>query len=693
MNTLQNKNSVLKGLNIRTNFKPTMHFYWLLLLSQLVNLSLLITQLSLWMLALIGLSLVWRVTLLSGRLQLPSRWLLSGFAIAGCIVLAISSKELGLLLSMVHLLCFSYGLKQLELSKRRDFYQLFLIGLFVLASAMIFNQTLYFSSIIILVLLLNVSVLFYFFTPTLPYLAVIKATAKLFIQSTPLAIILFIVFPRLAPFWQVPLANSAKTGLSDRVKPGDIANLIQSSDLAFRVNFTDKKPLFNQLYWRAITLDNYDGSSWSKSQQSIMEDRAIVSGKWQFNPQFSVVFNNSKSSLHYQIIAQPSYQRWLYSLAIPQLGKTDTRNNVVLLPDFTLLNKTPVTQTISYQLTSLLQTPLNIELSVQSRARNLAILLDANPRLVSEAQRLRKLYKNDDALIASVLQTIRQKNYRYTLKPPILRNNSLDQFYFETQAGFCVHYASSFTYLMRAVGIPARLVTGYMGGEYNHNGDYYSLYQYDAHAWSEVWLKNRGWVRVDPTAAVSPDRVEKGFSSALFTEQSALSGNIFSLQNYRDIAWVNFFRQQLDALDYQWTRWIIGYTPERQFKLLSQWFGHYKAWQIALLAIVSFILIILWLWLTNRNKAKEIPISPWLKIYRQALQLLTTKNIIKTNQQSVSEFSQHVSQHLPKIGQEFILLSESFEQLSYCYLTVTEQKRIMKSMKLQFFAFKKKVKL
>lgn len=692
MNTLPNNKSLHGRTNITTDIKVTTHLYWLLLLSQLANFSLLATELSLWMLALIALSLMWRVTLLNGRLQPPSRWLLSAFAIAGCIVLAVSAKQLGLLLTMVHLLCFAYGLKQLELNQRRDFYQLFLIGLFVLASAMIFNQALYFSSIAILVLILNMSVLFYFFTPTLPYFTVIKATAKLFIQSVPLAIILFVVFPRVAPFWQVPLANSAKTGLSDRVTPGDIANLIQSSDLAFRVNFNDKKPLFNQLYWRALVLENYTGRSWIKSQQSIIEGRAIIAGKWQFKPQLSVVVNNQQMSVNYQVIAQPSYQHWLYSLAIPQLDKTDAINNTLLLPDFTLINKTPITQAISYQVTSLLHMPLNLQLSAQSRARNLAIPLDENPRLVSEAQRLRQLFKNDDELIANVLQTIRQQNYRYTLKPPLLDNNSLDQFYFETKEGFCVHYASSFTYLMRAAGIPARLLTGYMGGEYNRNGDYYSIYQYDAHAWSEVWLKNRGWVRVDPTAAVSPDRVEKGFSQSLFAEQSALSGNIFSLQNYRNIAWVNFFRQQFNALDYQWTRWVIGYTPERQFKLLNRWLGDYKAWQIIILAVVSFALIILWLWLTNCSNTKKIPISPWLKIYRQALQLLASKNMIKTNQQSIDEFSKGVTQHLPQIGQTFAILSTYFEQINYCRLTHDEQQNILAKMKIQFLVFKKKIK-
>jgi protein-glutamine gamma-glutamyltransferase len=682
----------LTALNAGSNFKASANFYWLLLFSQLANFSLLAKQLSIWMLALIGLCLLWRFTLLNGHLKQPAKWLLNFFALAGCIVLAISGLQLGLLLSMVHLLCFAYALKQLELAKRSDFYQLILIGLFVLSAAMIFNQALYFSSIVFIVLLLNISVLFYFFTPMFSALRAIKGASKLVLQSLPLAVVLFVIFPRIAPFWQVPLANSAKTGLSDKVTPGDIADLTQSTDLAFRVSFDNNKPLFNQLYWRALVLDDYDGNSWQRSLQSINTEQAITTGKWHFTTNSALSLQQIKQAVSYQVIVQPSYQKWLYSLAVPQLVKQAGKTlALVMLPDYSVINTLPLTQTSSYQLTSFLQKPFDLTLSKQVRAQNLKLPKNSNPKLVVQAQQLRQTSTSDKELIYKVLNNIRQQNYRYTLKPPLLVNNSLEQFYFETKAGFCVHYASSFTFLMRAAGIPARMVTGYMGGEYNTNGNYYSIYQYDAHAWSEVWLAGRGWVRVDPTAAVSPERVEKGFSQSLFAEQSMFSGNIFDLQNYRNVLWLNFIRQQFDALDYQWTRWVIGYTPERQLTLLTHWLGNYEPWQLAVLVAFAISLFALWLWLTNRSKIVKAAQPPWLKIYLNALNLLKKKGVEKQNQQSVADFAEQIKHGFPKAGQAFVLLSANFAQLNYCLITEKEQQRQLKAMQKHFSKFKQEL--
>ncbi len=653
--------------------------FWLLLFCQSINFLLLVDQLSLWMLALIALCLLWRVAILVDYLVQPSKWLILPFALAGCLVLVISSKQLGLLITMVHLLCFSYALKQLELNKRKDFYQLFLLGIFVLAAAMIFKQSLYFASVLALVLILNVAVLFFAFIQANSPVTAFKGTVKLLLQSVPLAVILFIVFPRLAPFWQVPIANSAKTGLSDRVALGDITQLIQSNELAFRVKFSTPAPIFNQLYWRTLVLENYDGKQWTKSAQSINNAKDYVAGKYLFSPQLL------GQSTSYQVIAQPSYQAWLFALAVAEL----TSSTVIKLPDHTLLNSTPITQAISYQVTSFLQAPLNKELAPAIRLRNLAIPLLRAPRLVAEAQRLRSITATDNELIAKVLQHIRQQNYRYTLKPPVLTDNSLDQFYFDTKAGFCVHYASSFTFLMRAAGIPARLVTGYMGGEYNANGAYYSIYQYDAHAWSEVWLKDQGWVRIDPTAAVSPDRVEKGFSQVLFKEQSALTGNIFSWQNYRHIVWLNVIRQQLNALDYQWTRWVIGYTPEKQFKLLQHWFGRFSALKLAMLVAFSMIIILFALWLTNRTKKIKVNRQPWQTMYQQALDKLAKHGFVKEPQKSVDEFSQLIRVKLPDVDDSFSKLSRCFIRLNYCLLIESEQQKILQQMKQQFSLFKR----
>ncbi|PCI62834.1 MAG: protease [Gammaproteobacteria bacterium] len=683
----------VNNANKPASFQASKNLVWLLFLSQLANFSLIGQELSLWMLALIGLCLLWRLVLNYRQLQVSSKWLLTLFALSGCTVLAISAQQLGLLLTMIHLLCFAYALKQLELKRRSDFYQLILIALFVLAAAMIFNQTLYFSMLVFAVLVVNITVLIYFFMTNTTLPQVFKMGSKLVLQSVPLAVLLFIIFPRVAPFWQVPLANSAKTGLSDEVRPGDIASLIKSGNLAFRVNFTDNKPLFNQLYWRAIVLDQYDGNSWKKSTASIAQGRAIISGKWQFSPEFSLQDKRLNNTLSYQVIAQPSYQHWLYSLAVPELNSRNANNaDALVLPDFTLLNKTAITQALSYQANSYIHAPMNLMLSKYNRARNLFYPTNANPRLVAKALKLRQQFKEDNQLILKVLKDIRQQNYHYTLKPPPLINNNLDQFYFDTKSGFCVHYASSFTFLMRAAGIPARVITGYMGGEYNANGDYYSIYQYDAHAWSEVWLKGKGWIRVDPTAAVSPERVDKGFSQTLFAQQSVLDGNVFSLQNYRNIKWINFFRQQIDALDYQWTRWVIGYTPERQLKLLSNWFGDYKPWQLAILLMFTIGVILAWLWWNNRIKSHKKIRAPWLELYVKALSLLAKQGIVKLKHQSANDFILTVLTKSPENAHFFNCLSENFIRLNYRMLNENERLSTCNEMKENYNQFERKLR-
>ena len=665
--------------------------HWLLLISQLINFSLIINQLTSWMLALVALCLLWQSAILMGLFKRPVRGILFVVAISGCIALAISSQALGLLLTMVHLLTFAYALKTLELKQRSDFYQLILIGLFLNAAAMIFNQSLAFASLLVLALLFNISVVFSFYIKknedSQHYTLALKGATKLLLQSVPLTIILFIVFPRLAPFWQMPLAKSTETGLTDEISLNDITELVRSNKLAFRVNFAGQQPLFNQFYWRAIVLEKFDGQRWKRAN-----DQKVTENLWLLEQQalhFSLQQLKSFGvGYRYQIITEPSYTHWLYALPVAQVSQ----EQIIMRPDYTLLSKKALTQITSYNVVSYLQAPKNINLAPYLKQRNLKLPSDVNPYLRAEAHKLRMKAKNDHDLVQQVLTNIRQQNYHYTLKPPPLKNGSLDEFYFETKAGFCMHYASSFTFLMRAAGIPARVVTGYMGGEYNSNGDYYSIYQYDAHAWSEVWLAGKGWVRVDPTAAVSPERVEQGFSSTLFNEQAELNNNIFSLQNYRNIIWLNFFRQQLDALDYKWTRWVIGYNDKRQLDLLNRWFGHFSLIKLAVVMGLAIGSILFWLWLTNRSR-KIVPNYPlWQKNYLTALTLLADKGFKKTSQQSFDDFADTVLASSPKVGVNFKKLTQTFKKLHYQALTHNEQCQLIVKQQQYFKCFKQQLK-
>ncbi len=300
---------------------------WLLWLCQCLNIAVIALELSTWMLAIISLSLVWQALLLhQNRDRVKAKnakqtatqpssvapILLGMFALLGCLAIAITVKEVGILTSMLHLLCFSYVLKAFELKARSDFYQLLLLGLFVLACSLIFRQDLAFTLITITLLVINLAVLLQYFSSEKTFATNIKVVTILLGQSALLAIVLFLVFPRLSPFWQVPRAKSAETGLSDTVKPGDIANLSRSTKLAFRVDFGQQTvPNYSQLYWRAMVLEDYDGRQWTR-----IKTAANNTAKDSANKPFSVNSNEIEAiPLSYQVTVEPSFQKYLFALA------------------------------------------------------------------------------------------------------------------------------------------------------------------------------------------------------------------------------------------------------------------------------------------------------------------------------------------------------------------------------------------
>ncbi len=750
----------------QTKFTLSIHNAWLLWGCQCLNIALITPELSPWMLGIISLSFMWQALFISkkstavnnktpylqqtvnlqssGFIQeslIPKRLLrnntksdktkadnakadksnlehhispvvLGTFAIAGCLAITFSAQGLGVLLSMVHLLSFAYALKAFELKKRSDFYQLFLLGLFLVGSALIFRQNLVFSLIAIAVLIVNLAVLLQFFSHKKPVQKTLKTASLLFAQSMLLAAVLFVVFPRLSPFWQVPQANSATTGLSDTVKPGDIAKLAQSTKLAFRVNFTEGNiPAYSKLYWRAMTLEGYDGRKWSRviDEGKLLNESPRLLG---FNPRELALGTKSAEKLSYQVITEPSFQSWLFALA----PAVSLNKSVMMLPDFTMQSRSVITQSKAYQLDSYLNQPLEVNLPERIKALNLSFPKKSNPRLVALAEQFKEQYPNSEQRAEEVLNQIRQQQFFYTLEPPLLTNNSLDQFYFDTKAGFCEHYASAFTFIMRASGVPSRVVTGYLGGEYNGMSQanlqsssatsitenvrgrdgHMSVYQSDAHAWSEIWVAGKGWLRVDPTGAVDPERVASGWSNSLQQQQSELNNALFSLYQLKQFALLNELRLKFDALDYQWTRWVLGYSSSKQYDLLQQLLGQVKPWKIALIIAgsigLSALLLVLFFFLKNYKKSKSVPKVPWLDVYQQSLVILASKGLIKSPSTTAQNYFFEIKEKCPDISLVFARVHTSFTRLSYQELTVEEQKREFKKLKKHYKALIQEVK-
>jgi len=683
---LFNKNKVKKA-NLQ-QFYLTRNASWFLWCCQCLNIAMVAAELSSWLLAIIVLCFSWQARMIfkqSNRyalLQDKNKIALSiappllvSLALFGCTVIMLTAPEYGLLISMVHLLSFSYALKAFELTSRRDFYQLILLGIFVLISSLIFKQSLAFSLLTFLLLILNLTALSLHFGHLKSLVNTFKMVSLLLSQSIILGLLLFLFFPRLEPFWQVPTAKSAQTGLADQIEPGDIANLARSNKLAFRVEFSQNElPPYKDMYWRAMTLEKYDGRRWSiaKLKQQVAKNRN------------NFIPTVSGQPINYQITVEPSFQKWLFALPLAVSDEVD----ITLLPDYTLQSDEIITQNKSYKVTSYPDSPLELRLSQYNRQLNLDIPIRSNPRLVELGRHLSKSFENPLERVNYLMERFKQEDYYYTLEPPLLTNNSLDEFFFDTKAGFCVHYASSFTFVMRAAGIPARVVTGYLGGEVNqlsstkdNSVGHVNVYQYDAHAWSEVWIKNQGWVRFDPTGAVDPSRVEDGFSEQLRTQQANLTSSFFSLHKLKKLPWINELRLSIDALDYQWTKWVIGYTTDKQYQLLSQWFGQIFAWKVALVIAVFIVITMLCVFASlkviTEFKNKKTKKQPWQALYDEVLEKLARKGISREPSSTSNQFSLNIGRQHPELAIAFASVNLLFNQLSYQVLSNEQRTKLL----------------
>tara|TARA_R110000744_G_scaffold98144_5_gene189634 strand:+ start:318 stop:2489 length:2172 start_codon:yes stop_codon:yes gene_type:complete len=608
-------------------------------------------------------------------------WLILVLAISGSVGIAVAGQTLGLLLSMIHLLCFAYSLKMFEIPRRKDLYQLVVLGIFVATSSLIFIQSIYFSLAVIILVLGNFLILINLFAPTIALSAQAKLLAKLSLYSIPLAVVLFVGFPKLSPFWQVPNVESAKVGLSDSVKIGDIAQLALSDELAFRVSFQNSNPEHAQLYWRAMVLDDFDGVTWRQSiREKGQQNNQSYGSATLAHANSSAGIEISGIGLSYQVIAEPSFQSWLFALDFA----TSEQSNIGQRNDFSLFYRGIISQTLSYQVTSFPKAILAPTLGDETRAMNLVLATDNNPKLLAKGQLLRKKYRDDRQLINHVLAEFNQENYFYTLQPPRLHNNSLDQFYFDTRAGFCEHYASTFTYLMRAAGIPARMVVGYLGGEFNPNGNYLSVYQRNAHAWSEVWLPGRGWQRVDPTAAVDPERVESGFSRNLIQEYDNLSSGFFSMQPLRAMWWYKQLKMQIDAIDYQWTRWVIGYTGQKQSRVMAELLASLKQGKNIVYFLLILIGIALLVYVYKLMKVKVKSDDKIKALYLKTLTLLAQHKLVKVRSMTAQQFADFVDTTRPELSANFAIISNGFTQLAYQnFDEISKQERHIQLIKLQ----------
>jgi len=374
-------------------------------------------------------------------------------------------------------------------------------------------------------------------------LSELSFSLRLMALAVPVCLAFFVFFPRLAsPLWGIPDTTlDSKSGLADSMTPGSIQNLYMDDSPAFRAKFKGPVPALNQLYWRGPVFWYFDGKTWEGGIYGVSAEAADMPAP-------------GEEGVEYTVQLEPNERKWLFSLD----HATSAPSATTLTMDFQLIRDQPVTQLLEYSVLSNPNFTDMPELSAVLHTQALSLPEDRNPRTRKLIGEWRRQTRGDQELLNRVLRHFNEEPFHYSLEAPLLGTHSVDEFLFETRSGFCEHYASSFAVMMRMAGIPTRIVTGYMGGWYSEFGEYVLVRQSDAHAWTEVWLPEKGWHRVDPTAAVSLLRVQQG-------SLSAISGP----RHLFDYAWLRNARNSFDIVQQRWNDWAIEYGADRQSKLFA----------------------------------------------------------------------------------------------------------------------------
>jgi transglutaminase-like putative cysteine protease len=451
-------------------------------------------RLPLWCLAAIAAILLWRLFAAIASLDLPRRLIRIG--LGGGLLLAVVAQfsTISGLAAGSALLAAMGAVKLLETRGRRDHYIVLGVSLFLMIAATLDRQGLARIGLYGAHLWLCCAALAIVGTPgtRLPARAAFGLAGRTLAYALPLTLLLFLFFPRVqGQIWSLPTGNAAVTGLGDEMSPGSISQLTESDEPAFRVTFGGPRPPSMSLYWRGPVLHQFDGYTWRREM-----GRVYRSARLEYEG----------PAYRYRITLEPHRQRWWFALDLPV---PPLRPGVFFTFDYQLIGAEPVSQAVNYELTSHIAYRSEEQASLLARRVDLQLPPNRNRRTLQWARRERERAGSDAAYVTRVLELFRDGGFLYSLTPPLLDLDSVDDFLFRTRTGFCGHYASAFATLMRAAGIPARVVTGYHGGEWNPIGQYLIVRQSDAHAWVEIWVDGRGWSRIDPTGVVAPDRLRR----------------------------------------------------------------------------------------------------------------------------------------------------------------------------------------
>ena len=494
-----------------------------------------------------------------------SKWLKMGLVGLALVAIYLSyGSFIGVEAGTAALAVFLFG-KSLELKNKRDLIIFFNFALFVSASLFLYSQSIWMALMVVCCL---VSCLFGLYRIQITEFKqvpqqILSAARhdighifKFIGLAVPFFIILFLFFPRFPPLWHVPIASDqGVTGISDRMSPGDIAELSQSSALAFRIIADLKQlPAQHELYWRAMVLDEYDGTTWTSH----------VSNQYRFQINRQ---NIDSQGIRYQYLAADQRQKWVTGLekTIPLERRLNLHQDYSITPNRLVQRNQPISLLwVGQDFNN-----VNLELNDVQKKRYTLYPQHLDHKAQALAKRLFDQSQSDsNRYVENVIQWYQQQQFKYSLQPGRLGNHRVDEFLFKSKEGFCEHYASSFVMLMRYVGIPARVVVGYQGGQAAPDEQSWEVRQLDAHAWTEVFL-NQQWIRVDPTSIIAPQRLDLGMQNYLSNDQSAFGDEQFSNFKYQQFSALKQLRIWSDYASFQWQDKVVGFDSERQKKWMS----------------------------------------------------------------------------------------------------------------------------
>ncbi|MBI2768746.1 MAG: DUF3488 domain-containing transglutaminase family protein [Burkholderiales bacterium] len=526
--------------------------------------------------------LVWRGALAFGSRPLPGKWWLLGLLAltVGATLLThrtLLGRDAGVTMIVVLL-----ALKTLELRARRDAFVVFFLGFFTMLTNFFFSQSLLTAAAMLVALLGLLTALVNAHMPVgKPPLAQAARTAGMMaLLGAPVMAVLFVLFPRFAPLWGIPGdAMSGRSGLSSSMQVGNLAKLALDESVAMRVKFEGEPPAQQDLYFRGPVLTAFDGREWRPLQPRLGSRISALGG-----PSGLQV---SGAPVRYEVTLEPNNRPWIFTLDAAPRSPEVPAMQTGMTSELQWIGNRPVTDLLRYSAesyTSFRHGPANFA-AVLPDYRELPP--GFNPRtlqLATELMRASTAPPSDKlALVQAAMNRLRTGGYTYTLEPGVYGEQTADEFWFDRKEGFCEHIASAFVVLMRGMDIPARIVTGYQGGERNTVDGFWTLRQSDAHAWAEVWLAGRGWVRVDPTTAVAPSR----------------TGSFLRLQPPRGVIATAFgavtpglatsLRAAWEAVNNGWNQWVLNYTQSKQLNLLKDIGIESPSWEDLLNVLIALV--------------------------------------------------------------------------------------------------------